>query len=48
MINFIFITIREGYDFLGWYTAPVGGTKIDSSTPVPNTDTTYYAHWIKN
>ena len=41
-------TIREGYDFLGWYTAPVGGTKIDSSTPVPNTDTTYYAHWIKN
>ena len=36
---------RNGYIFEGWYTAPVGGTKIDSTSIVPNSDTTYYAHW---
>ncbi len=37
---------REGYNFLGWYTASSGGTKVTSST-VYNTlgPTTYYAHW---
>ena len=36
---------REGYVFDGWYTDPVGGTKISTST-VATTDTTYYAHWL--
>lgn len=34
----------EGYTFDGWYTEPVGGTKISTST-VFTGDTTVYAHW---
>ncbi len=38
----------EGYPFDGWYTEPVGGTKISTST-VFTGDTTVYAHWtVKN
>ena len=36
---------REGYTFVGWFTAKSGGTQITSSTKVPETDVTYYAHW---
>lgn len=36
---------RDNYQFLGWYTDPINGDKIDENTIVPNTDTTYYAHW---
>ena len=32
------------YTFLGWYTAKEGGTLVDENT-VPDTHTTYYAHW---
>ena len=35
---------RTGYDFVGWYTAPTGGTKISASTVITGT-VTYYAHW---
>ncbi len=35
---------RENYTFLGWYTAPVGGTRITSSKTVTG-NVTYYAHW---
>ena len=38
---------RSGYQFDGWYTDPVGGTKVTTSTPVPSSDITYYAHWKK-
>ena len=39
---------RDGYTFDGWYTEPVGGTKISTST-VFTGDTTVYAHWtVKN
>ncbi len=34
----------EGYTFSGWYTEPVGGTKVTTST-VFNEDSTIYAHW---
>ena len=38
----------DGYTFDGWYTEPVGGTKISTST-VFTGDTTVYAHWtVKN
>ena len=38
----------SGYTFDGWYTEPVGGTKISTST-VFTGDTTVYAHWtVKN
>lgn len=36
---------RDNYQLLGWYTDPVNGDKIDENTIVPNTETTYYAHW---
>ena len=39
---------RDGWTFVGWFTDPIGGTQVTSSTTVPNTDTTYYAHWTKN
>ena len=34
----------DSYTFDGWYTEPVGGTKVTTST-VFNSDTTIYAHW---
>ena len=34
----------DGYTFDGWYTEPVGGSKISTST-VFTGDTTVYAHW---
>lgn len=35
----------DGYIFDGWYTEPIGGSKISTST-VFTADTTIYAHWI--
>ena len=36
---------KDGYEFLGWYTAASGGTKIESSTVVGTYYATLYAHW---
>ena len=37
---------REGYKFLGWYTAKTGGTKITSTTTVKITESqTLFARW---
>jgi Listeria/Bacterioides repeat len=42
-------TERNGYKFVGWYTAKSGGTKITASTIVSITnDHTLYAHWKAN
>lgn len=38
---------RDNYTFLGWYTAPIDGDKISSSTVVTD-NVTYYAHWQYN
>ncbi|MBQ6455964.1 MAG: InlB B-repeat-containing protein [Mogibacterium sp.] len=35
---------REGYEFLGWFSAPTGGNKIKPDAPVTS-DQTWYAHW---
>ena len=35
---------REGYEFLGWFTAPTGGDKVASDTAVAG-NMTLYAHW---
>ena len=35
---------RDGYEFLGWFTAAVGGTQVMSATVVTK-DVTFYAHW---
>ena len=35
---------REGYKFLGWYTAPSGGSKVDTTTRISG-DMTVYAQW---
>ena len=38
--------IREGYEFLGWYTEPEGGTKINENDTVTlESSQTLYAHW---
>lgn len=40
---------RDGYTFVGWYTAASGGTKIESTTKVTITAVqTLYAHWTEN
>jgi uncharacterized repeat protein (TIGR02543 family) len=37
---------RMGYTFAGWFTAPIGGTKVKSITPVGTASThTLYAQW---
>lgn len=35
---------RVGYNFLGWYTSPTGGTKVMPSTEV-NSDMILFPHW---
>lgn len=35
---------REGYNFLGWYTAATGGTLVEAGTII-NADQTVYAQW---
>ena len=37
-------TTKENYHFDGWYTEPVGGSKVTTST-VFTSDATIYAHW---
>lgn len=42
-------TSRVGYTFSGWYTSPIDGEKITSSTIVKlESDQTLYAHWKPN
>lgn len=37
---------RHGYNFVGWYTAKEGGTKITEDTPMTRAENhTLYAHW---
>ena len=39
--------VRNGYTFLGWYTAADGGVRANFEYTV-NRPTTLYAHWAKN
>lgn len=39
---------RTGYTFKGWWSSPTGGSQITSSTRMPATGPTYYAHWEIN
>ena len=39
---------RTGYSFVGWYTAPSGGTYVTDKTIMGNADTTIYVHWTAN
>ena len=42
-------TKKDGYTFLGWYTAKSGGSKVTASTVVTKTaDHTLYARWQGN
>gem|GEM_PF-1218189 len=36
---------RANHRFLGWFTAPDGGTRVTASTVMGNSDMTVYAHW---
>jgi hypothetical protein len=40
------VTLRSGYNLLGWFTEVSGGTKITSDTIVTG-DVTYHAQWIE-
>lgn len=42
------VSEREGYTFLGWFTAAEGGTEITTTTPINSEKETYYAHWSIN
>ena len=37
--------IRDNYKFLGWYTSPTGGTKINPDDRMSAKNMTLYAHW---
>ena len=39
--------VRDGYTFLGWFTAAEGGEQITESTVVAG-NVTYYVHWKQN
>jgi len=39
---------KAGYDFLGWYTAPTGGTPVSSDTIMGSSDVIIYAQWSIN
>ncbi len=41
-------TTKAGYTFAGWWTAASGGTQVTSSTALPTSNKTYYAHWSLN
>ena len=38
---------RSGYTFLGWYTDPTNGTKVNANSIVPSGNHTLYAHYKK-
>ena len=41
--------MRDSHHFSGWYTAKVGGTKVDETTVVTELeDHTLYAHWTEH
>lgn len=43
------VPLREGYDFLGWYTAPEDGEEITGERVFDGgRDLTLYAHWAYN
>ena len=39
------VPTRDGYKFIGWYTARVGGARITAQTPVTAMHMRLYAHW---
>ena len=39
---------REGYTFLGWYTAAEGGERITEDTVIYESRLRLYAHWVKS
>lgn len=36
----------SSYEFVGWYTSPTGGSKVDTTTTISD-NTTIYAQWTK-
>lgn len=36
---------RVGYEFIGWFTSPTGGTQITEETETPLNGADYYAQW---
>ena len=41
-------TYKNGYQFIGWFTDPVSGTRWDNTTKIVTEPTQLYAHWKSN
>ncbi|WP_167954623.1 InlB B-repeat-containing protein [Anaerosporobacter faecicola] len=42
----LILPVRKGYNFIGWYTKPNGGTLVEEKDKfLLNSDQTIYAHW---
>ncbi|MBO5910489.1 MAG: InlB B-repeat-containing protein, partial [Clostridia bacterium] len=39
---------RTGYECVGWYTEPIGGTPVNENTIMGTESVTIYAHWTAN
>ena len=44
-VDFPHYPTRPGYACKGWFTEPSGGAEVTLGTPLPSSDTTYYAQW---
>jgi len=42
------VTEKTGYQFLGWFTSPDGGTQITATTKMGAANADYYARWEPN
>ena len=40
------VSMRTGWRFVGWFTAPEGGEQVSADT-LPTDGATYYAHWAE-
>ena len=49
-VDLIALTSNDypGYDFVGWYNAPIGGKLLTASDFTEDKDYTVYAHWTRN
>lgn len=39
------VPVRDGCDFLGWWTRETGDVRVDETTAVPWSDWTFHARW---
>ncbi len=47
-VNALPPSVLEGHQFYGWFTSPIGGSKIGANSIVTSNGLSLYAHWTKN